>query len=93
MPDKARLYLPHEWRDGLMFIARSLGIGSLETLPEADWTDVLARLEARMTSEGIIPIGADPHALTQSRKPMDMMVQGWSTSLFQASQQWSRMSV
>jgi hypothetical protein len=24
----------------------------------------------------LIPIGADPHALTQSRKPMDMIVQG-----------------
>jgi hypothetical protein len=55
MPDKARLYLPHEWRDGAMFIARSLGIGSPETLPKADWTGVLARLEARMTSEGIKP--------------------------------------
>ena len=38
-----------------MFIARSLGIASLETLPKADWTDVLARLEARMTSEGVKP--------------------------------------
>ena len=53
--ERHRLYLPHEWRDGLMVIARSLGIGSLETLPEADWIDVLARLEARMTSEGIKP--------------------------------------
>jgi hypothetical protein len=25
---------------------------------------------------GLIPIGADPHALTQSRRPMDMIVQG-----------------
>jgi hypothetical protein len=55
MLDKARLYLPHEWRDGAMFIARSLGIDSLDAMPEADWIDVLARLEARMTSEGIKP--------------------------------------
>jgi hypothetical protein len=55
MPDEARLYLPHEWRDGAMFIARSLDIDSLSTMPEADWIDVLARLEARITSEGIKP--------------------------------------
>jgi hypothetical protein len=33
-----------------------------------------------------VPIGANPHALAQSRRPMDMMAQGWSTSLFQAEQ-------
>ena len=38
-------------------------------------------------SAHIIPIGADAHALAQSRKPMDMMVQGCATSLFQAAQQ------
>jgi hypothetical protein len=30
---------------------------------------------SRCTS-ALIPIGTDPHALTQSRRPMDMMVQG-----------------
>jgi hypothetical protein len=35
----------------------------------------------------LIPIAADAHALAQSRRPMDMMVQGCSTSLFQAAQQ------
>jgi hypothetical protein len=35
----------------------------------------------------LIPITADAHALAQSRRPMDMMVQGCSTSLFQAAQQ------
>jgi hypothetical protein len=38
-------------------------------------------------TEGDVPTGADAHALAQSRRPMDMMVQGWSTSLFQAPQQ------
>ena len=70
------------------------------------WSAPLVRIQTRhfdaaredeawqwLEAQPLIPIGADPHALTQSRKPMDMMVQGWSTSLFQASQQWSRMSV
>jgi len=40
-----------------------------------------------ISKQTLIPIGADAHALTQSRKPMDMMVQGRSVSLFQAAQQ------
>src|SRR3954451_17998409 len=40
----------------------------------------------------IIPTRADDHALAQSRRPMDMMSQGWSMRRFQASQQWSTMS-
>ena len=35
----------------------------------------------------LIPTRADHHALAQSRRPMDMMSQGWSMSLFHASQQ------
>jgi hypothetical protein len=42
---------------------------------------------ARHRRAVLIPTGADAHALAQSRRPMDMMVQGWSTSLFQAAQQ------
>src|SRR3954462_13303381 len=40
----------------------------------------------------VIPTRADDHALAQSRRPMDMMSQGWSMRRFQASQQWSTMS-
>ncbi|HWH99565.1 MAG TPA: hypothetical protein VNT27_04485, partial [Propionibacteriaceae bacterium] len=46
----------------------------------------------------VIPTRADHHALdaldalAQSRRPMDMMSQGWSVRRFQASQQWSTMS-
>src|SRR3954469_11600137 len=40
----------------------------------------------------IIPTRADPHALAQSRRPMDMMIQGWSMRRFHAEQQWSTMS-
>src|SRR4051794_10529154 len=38
----------------------------------------------------LIPTRADHHALdalAQSRRPMDMMIQGWSMRRFQASQQ------
>jgi hypothetical protein len=40
----------------------------------------------------LIPNPTDQNPCAQSRSPMDMMVQGCSTSLFQAWQQWSRMS-
>src|SRR3954465_2437492 len=32
----------------------------------------------------LIPTRADPHALAQSRRPMDMMIQGWSMRRFHA---------
>ena len=41
----------------------------------------------------LIPTPADQNPLAQSRRPMDMIVQGRSMSLFQASQQWSTRSV
>jgi hypothetical protein len=40
----------------------------------------------------LIPRLSDHDLLAQSRKPMDMIFHGWSMSLFQAPQQWSRMS-
>ena len=40
----------------------------------------------------LIPAGIDQNLCAQSRMPMDMMVQGWSISLFQASQQSATMS-
>jgi len=43
----------------------------------------------------LIPTRADHHALdalAQSRRPIDMMSQGWSVRRFQASQQWATMS-
>jgi hypothetical protein len=42
---------------------------------------------ANSTTLCLIPAPTDAHPWTQSRSPMDMMVQGWSMSLFQASQQ------
>src|SRR5438477_11551147 len=41
---------------------------------------------------GLIPNPTDQNRCAQSRNPIDMIVQGWSTSLFQAKQQCSRMS-
>jgi hypothetical protein len=39
------------------------------------------------TPARVIPTRADHHALAQSRRPMDMMIQGWSMRRFHASQQ------
>ena len=41
---------------------------------------------------GLILILIDQNPCAHWRSPMDMMRQGWSMSLFQASQAWSRMS-
>src|SRR6266567_3823878 len=43
-------------------------------------------------SSELIPGLSDHDRWAHSRKPMDIMVHGCSTSLFQAWQQWSRMS-
>ena len=40
----------------------------------------------------LIPSPIDQNPCAHWRNPMDMMRQGWSTSLFQASQQWSTRS-
>ena len=55
----------------------------------------LKQLEAKlnMGNAELIPTSADQNPLAQSRRPMDMIVQGRSMSLFQASQQWSTRSV
>jgi hypothetical protein len=36
---------------------------------------------------GLIPRFTDQNSRAQFRNPIDMIFQGWSTSLFQASQQ------
>ncbi len=40
----------------------------------------------------VIPTCIDHYPCAQYLRPMDMMRQGWWTSLFQAKQQWSTMS-
>jgi len=40
----------------------------------------------------LIPSLVDHNRCAHSRRPMDMIIQGWSTKRFQAWQQWSRMS-
>src|SRR6516164_2345435 len=42
--------------------------------------------------EGLIPNPIDQNPWAHWRSPMDMMRQGWSTSLFHAAQQWSTRS-
>src|SRR3954447_6788414 len=44
-------------------------------------------LDRIIVNVSLIPTRADDHALAQSRRPMDMMSQGWSMRRFQASQQ------
>src|SRR3954470_2843227 len=43
-------------------------------------------------SDTLIPAPFDQNPCAHWRRPMDMILQGWSTSLFQASQQWSTRS-
>jgi crotonobetainyl-CoA:carnitine CoA-transferase CaiB-like acyl-CoA transferase len=40
----------------------------------------------------LIPAPFDQNSCAHWRRPMDMILQGWSTSLFHASQQWSTRS-
>jgi tripartite-type tricarboxylate transporter receptor subunit TctC len=40
----------------------------------------------------VIPAPFDQNPCAHWRRPMDMILQGWSTSLFHASQQWSTRS-
>ncbi len=55
---------------------------------------LVMRLITRARQEiRVIPACADQNPWAQSRRPIDMMSQGWSMSLLQASQQWSRMSL
>jgi hypothetical protein len=44
------------------------------------------------TCYGVIPVPVDQNSCAHWRRPMDMILQGWSTSLFHASQQWSTRS-
>ena len=46
----------------------------------------------RVFIPGVIPRLVDQDPWAQLRRPMDMIRQGWSTRLFQASQQWSTIS-
>ena len=52
----------------------------------------LSRLIMRLRDEGVIPNPIDQNPWAHWRSPMDMMRQGWSTSLFHAAQQWSTRS-
>jgi hypothetical protein len=52
-----------------------------------------AEAQARtLTIEKLIPAPFDQNPCAHWRRPMDMILQGWSTSLFHASQQWSTRS-
>ena len=59
---------------------------------DPDHVDALIGLSRSLAQSVLIPSLFDQNLYAQSRRPMDMMRQGWSTILFQAAQQWSRMS-
>ncbi len=54
--------------------------------------NLLRPLHAEGESRGLIPILSDQNPCAHWRNPMDMIRQGWSMSLFHASQQWSTRS-
>src|SRR6266576_3000896 len=55
---------------------------------------IIAQVElaSQSRSGAIIPNPIDQNPWAHWRSPMDMMRQGWSTSLFHAAQQWSTRS-
>lgn len=56
------------------------------------WSLVSDRAKAQGLARNLIPTRIDQNSCAHCRSPSDMMRQGWSTSLFQAKQQWSTMS-
>ena len=56
----------------------------------ADDPEGRARLAAFRAE--LIPVPVNQNSCAHWRRPMDMILQGWSTSLFHASQQWSTRS-
>jgi len=82
--------------------AGSFGDKGQLALPPARRFAILTCMDARLDpakyaglSEGdahVIPALVDQNLWAQSRSPMDMILHGWSTSLFHASQQWSTIS-
>ena len=40
----------------------------------------------------VIPMLIDQNLCAQARRPMEVILSGWASSLFQASQQWATMS-
>src|SRR4051812_29247125 len=75
-------------RPGLSKRDRSLV--TVSALVAMNRPDQLRSHLALARENGLIPTRADHHALdalAQSRRPMDMMIQGWSMRQFQASQQ------
>ena len=59
---------------------------------EAAEQQTAARGGASRLASGLIPAPFDQNPCAHWRRPMDKILQGWSTSLFHASQQWSTRS-
>ena len=89
--------LPEEYRCvGREYFARSPGSNvwvSFHDLPEASRDALWDRHKSKLAfPAGLIPAPFDQNPCAHWRRPMDMILQGWSTSLFHASQQWSTRS-
>ena len=89
----------HDTRGGsadhwMSICAEQMKFGSLaQGAPHAAYlTAYQRRDELGQYFAGLIPLPTDQNRYAQSRKPMEIMRHGWSTSLFQASQQWSTTS-
>jgi hypothetical protein len=95
-----RLYQRHRWRSEGFHgeaktwhgLARAVRRGLQNMRIQASLTASainLKRLAAALVTLwwALIPTRADHHALAQSRRPMDMMIQGWSMRRFHAEQQ------
>ena len=67
---------------------RSLGVYALIEMPQKAREQKIGEL-AKPQLGGLIPSLTDQNRWAHPRIPMDMMRQGWSMSLFQASQQKS----
>lgn len=103
MSDMRKIYLfwSHNWRRKCSRWRNVRAVTSTSPAPKARknhiWTPISLLLQGRLAiaglSLGLIPGPADQNPWVHWRRPMDMMSQGWSMSLFQARQQWSRRSV
>jgi glycerol uptake facilitator-like aquaporin len=73
-------------------VARSLSDTFAGIAPAGVPAFIVAQLVGTLAAVVLIPAPFDQNPCAHWRRPMDMILQGWSTSLFHASQQWSTRS-
>jgi hypothetical protein len=75
------------WRGSAPDLRSMTFIAPLRATPTAS-----GRRAPRSINRGLIPSLSDQYPWAQSRRPMEVILQGWLTRVFQAKQQWSTMS-